>query len=87
MKSDAVTQAKKSMLYILAGSIKQAERCARENRLKPYEWRYIWDYKALYGLRNINVWLCGEYNYRNDVAEVMDQLRAIGASYTYKDTQ
>ena len=58
------------MIRILAGNYRQAEICARDNKLAKDAWAYVFSADDLRGLHGEHIWLTGTYNFRPDLAEV-----------------
>lgn len=49
------------MIYVIAGSKRQAEQWARHRRLTPQAWRYVSTAEHLLGVRDAEVVLTGTY--------------------------
>lgn len=66
------------MIYILSGSIKEAEAYASSINLKRTDVRIINDHYQLRGIRNIHVRLVGTYYRRHDWHKYEAYLHAAG---------
>ena len=65
---------------ILAGNHKEAFSWAKERKLKPTEWLYIFDLKNLIGcnLDKSTLVMIGTYRARSDMSKILDFLAERG---------
>lgn len=69
------------MLYIVAGTMKQASLFARQHRIYPKKWRMVSDASVLDGAEG-NVIYIGSYYERKDLMEIKEAVAiGIGAGH------
>jgi hypothetical protein len=63
------------MIYVLAGNHNQFKEYVREQSKDPRGYKYIGRREALYGVRNVEVVKVGTWNRRDDIAEILADIK------------
>lgn len=62
------------MIRIIAGNYRQAEICAKSNKLAKDAWAYVFSSDDLRGLHGEHIWLTGTYNFRPDLLQLKHEI-------------
>lgn len=71
------------MIYILAGTLKEAQEYAARNNLR--RWHYLEDMDAIRRLRRVEILTVGTWDRRENISDIIGETRGRGC--TFKHTE